>query len=118
MKTSKYQLTAEFSFVPLDRARRSPVEETPVADPSSSLQSTGGSSADAAIALSRGFVRDVSEILTNVSDHKLPDLPGLADISDKKFIENAGQNNYTTKGGNDTLEEVRLDKTSWGVPRI
>ena len=80
-----------------------------MSDPSSSLQSTGGSSADAAIALSRGFVRDVSEILANVSDHKLPDLPGLADISDKKFIENAGQNNYTTKGGNDTLEEVRVD---------
>ena len=80
-------MIAEFSFVPLDRARRSPVEETPVADPSSSLASSGGATADANIALTRGFVRDVSEILTNVSDHKLPDLPEMADISDKKFKE-------------------------------
>jgi len=31
-------LSSEFSFVPLDRVRRSPVEETPVGDPSPSLE--------------------------------------------------------------------------------
>ena len=93
---------SEFAFVPLDRARRSPVEETPISDPSS-VAATGGASADAAVALSRGFVRDMSDVITNVTDQKLRE---MTDISDKKFREIAGRNNYTTKGNETSLEEV------------
>ena len=101
------QSLAEFSFVPLDRARRSPVEETPMSDPSS-IAATGGASADAAVALSRGFVRDMSEIVANVTDQKLRE---MTDISDKKLREIAGQRNYTNKGGNETtLGEVCYDE--------
>ena len=110
------QTVAEFSFVPLlDRARRSPVEETRHADPSS-IAATGGALSDASAALSRGFARDISEIVANVTDQKLRE---MTDITDKKLSEIAGKNNFT-RGGDG--EEVRNAHSShiqitWARPK-
>ena len=91
-----HRCVAEFSFVPLERrARRSPVEETPLGDPSS-VAATGGasSSSDAAVTLSRGFARDMSEI-TKIPDQELRE---MTDISDKKLNDTAGMNSFSNGG--------------------
>ena len=89
-----HRCVAEFSFVPLERrARRSPVEETPLGDPSS-VAATGGASSDPAVTLSRGFARDMSEI-TKIPDQELRE---MTDISDKKLNDTAGMKSYTNGG--------------------
>lgn len=104
--------SSEFSFVPLlDRARRSPVEETRHADPSS-IAATGGALSDASAALSRGFARDISEIVANVTDQKLRE---MTDITDKKLSEIAGKNNFTR--GGDGEEDPDQDKYYSSIPK-